>query len=64
MLEQFVNSHYIKVFIFSAMMITSGIEVIESVTELGAHHGVLLFATYHMLKGFYDFYGAKKVIKR
>jgi len=63
MLEKFVNSHYIKICIFAAMMITAGIEVMESVTELGAHHGVLLFATYHMLKGFYDFYGAKKIIK-
>jgi hypothetical protein len=64
MLEKFVNSHVIKIFIFSAMMITSGIEVFESVTELGTSHGILLFSTFHMLKGFYGFYGAKKMIKR
>lgn len=63
MLLKIINSHYLKFFVFAAMIITSINEVMEAVTEIGAQHGVLIFAVFQMLKVVSDFYEAVMVVE-
>ena len=63
MLLKIINSQYLKFFVFAVMIITSINEVMEAVTEIGAQHGVLIFAVFQMLKVVSDFYEAVMVVE-
>lgn len=62
MLNTIVKSRLVKTFIFSAMLITAMQEVIEQVNEIGAHHGIAIFAMFQLLKVLSEFYEAAEII--
>lgn len=62
MLSTIVNSRLVKTFIFGAMLITAMQEVIEQVDEIGAHHGIAVFAVFQLLKILSEFYEAAEII--
>lgn len=48
---------------FSTMIVLSGVELLDSVTELSSAHGVLLFAVFSLMRALSDLYHAAEVIE-
>ena len=63
MLKRFVASRIVKLFVFSVMLITTGNELISNLSELGAHHGVALFAAFQLIKALVEFYEAADILE-
>jgi hypothetical protein len=62
MLKRLVASHFVRIFMFSAMLITAGNEVVSNFSEIGAHHGVTLFAFFQLLKALAAFFEAADIL--
>lgn len=63
MLKKLLNSFYVKIAMFSTMIVLSGVELLDSVTELSSAHGVLLFAVFSLMRALSDLYHAAEVIE-
>jgi predicted Abi (CAAX) family protease len=63
MLKRFVASRIVKVFVFTVMLITTGNELISNFYELGAHHGIALFAVFQLMKALSEFYEAADILE-
>ena len=63
MLKTFVESRFVKVFVFVAMLITSAQEVLEDFDDYGAHHGLAVFAIFQLLKVISEFYDAADILE-
>ena len=62
MLKRFVSSRIVKIFVFAVMIITTGNELITNFYELGAHHGIALFAIFQLMKAVSEFYEAADIL--
>ncbi|MDA9971629.1 hypothetical protein N9E16_00190 [Planktomarina temperata] len=51
-----------KIFVFAVMIITTGNELISNFYELGAHHGIALFAIFQLMKAVSEFYEAADIL--
>ena len=63
MLKRFVDSRITKMFVFAVMLITSGNEIISNFYELGAHHGVMLYSFFQLMKTLSEFYEAADILE-
>ena len=63
MLKRFISSRIVKIFVFSMMLITTGNELISNFYELGAHHGIALFAIFKLMQAFSEFYEAADILE-
>ncbi|MBT6545343.1 MAG: hypothetical protein HOL77_14940 [Rhodobacteraceae bacterium] len=63
MLKRLVASRFMKIFVFSAMLITTGNELVSNFSEIGAHHGVTLFAFFQLLKTLAEFYEVADILE-
>jgi hypothetical protein len=45
------------------MLITTGNELISNFYELGAHHGIALFAVFQLMKALSEFYEAADILE-
>ena len=48
---------------FTVMLITTGNELISNFYELGAQHGVALFAVFQLMKTLSEFYEAADILE-
>ena len=63
MLKRFISSRIVTIFVFSMMLITTGNELISNFYELGAHHGIALFAILKLMQAFSEFYEAADILE-
>jgi hypothetical protein len=64
MIKRIVESKYVRLFIALALVGTSGYEVIEGLDEweIGAHHGVFIYAIIPLLKSLTEIFEAAELI--
>jgi hypothetical protein len=62
MLKKIVDSRSVKLFVFTAMLITSGVEISHALTAVGAHHGIFLFSIFQIMKLASETYEALEII--
>jgi hypothetical protein len=58
MLKSIVDSKILRLLVALILAITSGVEVFQSIGDVGAHHGVMLFAMYQILQAMAGMFGA------
>ncbi|NBT38958.1 MAG: hypothetical protein EBT20_00680 [Alphaproteobacteria bacterium] len=61
MLKKFVENRMLRIAISISMIITAGYEVIHEFDEIGAHHGILIYASMELLKAISESYEAAKI---
>ena len=57
MLEKIVKSKILSLLVAVTLAITAGIEIYESGENIGAHHGIMVYAVYQLLQGVSALYG-------
>lgn len=51
MLEKIAASKMLNIVVMLTLLITSAREVYDGLQDIGAHHGIILFAAYQLLQG-------------
>ena len=55
MLEKIAASKMLNIVVMLTLLITSAREVYDGVHDIGAHHGIILFAAYQLLQAISTF---------
>lgn len=55
MLEKIAASKMLNIVVMLTLLITSAREVYDGLQNIGAHHGIILFAAYQLLQGISTF---------
>ena len=50
MLEKIAASKILNIIVMLTLLITAGREVYDGLDDIGAHHGIILFAVYQILQ--------------
>ena len=58
MLHSISSSKYLRLTVALILAITAGSEVYHSFEDIGAHHGLLVFAIFQMLQALASIFGA------
>lgn len=62
MVRALVKNRVLKILICLAMIFTSGYELVIDFEELGAHHGIFMFALVELLKTISELYEAAEIV--